>query len=402
MKLPEFISSEEFSYTLPESRIARFPMPERNMSKLLVYKQGIIGEDRFNNIVKHLPENHLLVFNNTRVIHARLEFFKDTGARIEIFCLEPVTPSDYASSISSKNQCIWKCLTGNLKKLKGSILIKSLNILEQQCELHAKIIEINADTQIVRFDWNADVTFGEILEVSGEIPIPPYLERKSVPDDSIRYQTVYSKIKGSVAAPTAGLHFTQDEFEKFGQANIQTDFVTLHVGAGTFVPLKTENILHHKMHAEHFMIRLSLIENLLKFYPKIIAVGTTTVRTLESLISLARIIEKHENTDYITINQFDAYGLNSSNNTTFALNIIKEYMQKHGLTTLNASTSIMIIPGYNFRLIKGLITNFHQPGSTLLTLVSALIGNDWKKVYNYALENEFRFLSYGDSSLLIP
>ncbi len=399
---PRNIATSEFNYELPDERIAKFPLPKRNQSKILVYKSGKILDDKFAQLADYIEENSLLVFNNTKVIHARIEFNKSTGARIEIFCLEPHLPSEYAISFAQTNKCQWKCMVGNLKKWKSETLIKEINYKSKSINLKAKLIESEQSIQIIEFEWTGNFSFAEIIEFYGEIPIPPYLNRKPEESDSHRYQTVYSKIDGSVAAPTAGLHFTDIEFNSLAEKGIDTDYLTLHVGAGTFKPLQSETLGDHEMHTEHFQVSLNLIQNLIKHYPNIIAVGTTSVRTLESLYIIGNNIENCNNLDYFTVNQWDAYDANSEQSPLFALETIENHMKKIGIDSINASTSIMIAPGYKFKIISGIVTNFHQPKSTLLALVSALVGNSWKDIYSYALKNDFRFLSYGDSSLLLP
>jgi S-adenosylmethionine:tRNA ribosyltransferase-isomerase len=399
---PRIIATSEFNYELPDERIAKFPLSERNKSKLLIYKNNVISDDHFTQLTDYIPENSLLVFNNTKVIHARIEFNKSTGARIEIFCLEPHLPAEYAISFAQTNKCQWKCMVGNLKKWKSETLIKEFNYKSKSVTLQAKLIEQEHNSQIIDFEWTGDLSFAEIIEFCGEIPIPPYLNRKPEESDSIRYQTVYSKIDGSVAAPTAGLHFTNNEFNQLTEKGINTDYLTLHVGAGTFKPLQSETLGTHQMHTEHFQVSLKLIQNLIKHYPNIIAVGTTSVRTLESLYIIGNSINKQSNFNYLTVNQWDAYDNIFQTDTLFALKTIESYMKNKEVEFINASTSIMIAPGYKFKIISGIITNFHQPKSTLLALVSALVGSSWKEIYSYALKNDFRFLSYGDSSLLLP
>ncbi len=396
------IPISEFDYELPENRIAKYPLAERNLSKLLVYKNGNLSEDCFKNISGHIPSDSLLVINNTRVVHARLEFFKSSGSRIEIFCLEPHLPSDYSLSFSQKQHCQWRCIVGNLKKWKNETLYQKTILNSLEASLSVSLIQSEKDSHIIEFEWKHSLTFAEILEAFGKIPIPPYLNRKSETEDDIRYQTVYSEINGSVAAPTAGLHFTEKEFTELKNKGIKTSYVTLHVGAGTFLPVKTEILSQHSMHTEHFMVSLDLIQNLIKSYPEIIAVGTTSVRTLESLVQIGKMIENGENSDYFHVNQWDAYEDKNNIDPIFALKNIEKYLINNQLSELKASTSIMIVPGYKFRMVKSIVTNFHQPKSTLLALVCAFIGKDWRKVYSYALENDFRFLSYGDSSILFP
>jgi len=398
---PHEILSSDFYYDLPANKIAQFPLKERNSSKLLVYKNNALSEDKFCNLAEYIEKDHLLVFNDTKVIYARIEFFKSSGARIEVFCLEPHKPSDYAQSFAQMRSCQWKCMVGNLKKWKDNKLIKKINVSGSEILLSANYIKAESTYHIIEFEWNADLCFADILENCGEIPIPPYIDRKSEKTDYERYQTIYSKINGSVAAPTAGLHFTQSEFEKLALKNIEIANLTLHVGAGTFRPLQSKTLGDHNMHTEHFIISLKIIQKLIKYYPKIIAVGTTSVRTLESLYFIAEQLQKNEKREYLHVNQWDAYDQKINTTPLFALHYIEKYMVDHKIFNLSASTSIMIIPGYNFNYISGIITNFHQPQSTLLTLVAAFIGNKWKEVYQFALENEFRFLSYGDSSILL-
>ncbi|OFX41822.1 MAG: S-adenosylmethionine tRNA ribosyltransferase [Bacteroidetes bacterium GWA2_32_17] len=397
---PRNILASEFDYELPQEKIAKFPLNKRNLSKLLVYKNKKICEDVFSNIANYIPDNYLLVLNDTKVINARLEFYKDSGARIEIFCIEPHNPSEYSISFSQTKKCQWKCLVGNIKKWKNNFLSKKINLQNVEITLNAKLISNEKEFQIIEFEWNYHINFSEIIEKYGEIPIPPYLNRKPVASDKIRYQTVYSKIDGSVAAPTAGLHFTDNEFVELNKKNVSIDYLTLHVGAGTFIPLKNVKLGEHQMHTEHFQISLQLIKNLIKFYPKIIAVGTTSVRTLESLYYIGILLENNRKLEQISVNQWDAYNNKLKTEPLFALKSIKNYMLFNNLNELNASTSIMISPGYNFKFVLGLITNFHQPKSTLLALVTAMVGNNWKEIYDYALNNNFRFLSYGDSSIL--
>jgi len=397
---PRNILASEFDYELPQEKIAKFPLNKRNLSKLLVYKNKKICEDVFSNIANYIPDNYLLVLNDTKVINARLEFYKDSGARIEIFCIEPHNPSEYSISFSQTKKCQWKCLVGNIKKWKNNFLSKKINLQNVEITLNAKLISNEKEFQIIEFEWNYHINFSEIIEKYGEIPIPPYLNRKPVASDKIRYQTVYSKIDGSVAAPTAGLHFTDNEFVELNKKNVSIDYLTLHVGAGTFKPLQSKILGNHKMHEEHFVVSLNLIKNLIKFYPKIIAVGTTSVRTLESLYYIGILLENNRKLEQISVNQWDAYNNKLKTEPLFALKSIKNYMLFNNLNELNASTSIIIAPGYNFKFVLGLITNFHQPKSTLLALVAAMVGNNWKEIYDYALNNNFRFLSYGDSSIL--
>jgi len=398
----QLIYIDSFDYTLPDERIARFPLPRRDDSKLLIYKNTSITESTFSNIADYLPKNCLLVYNNTRVIQARLIFHKETGARIEVFCLEPVTPADYALSLGAIEQCVWKCMVGNVKKWKEGLLNKIVVIDGKTCTLSAQLLETDDNTHSIRFTWdNSDIHFADILEKAGELPIPPYLHRKTEESDLTTYQTVYSKIKGSVAAPTAGLHFTPEVFESLKTKNIETEELTLHVGAGTFQPVKTETINEHYMHTEVISVHKSTIEHLLQKVGNIIAVGTTSVRTLESLFYIGlKLHIDPTNTDF-HISQWMPYEEHEPISTTVALQEILNYLEKNKLTTLHADTQIMIKPGYRFHLVDGMITNFHQPKSTLLLLVSAFVDGKWTDIYDYAIAHDFRFLSYGDSSLLL-
>lgn len=394
---------DEYDYPLPDERIAKYPLAKRDASKLLVYQNDTISTHCFADISRFLPENALLVYNNTRVIQARLEFFKTTGARIEIFCLEPKNPADYAQSLGSTQQCIWKCMVGNLKKWKESILTKELDCNGTKFSFNAELLESSGNTHTILFRWdNNDVHFADILEKAGELPIPPYLHRKTEESDLTTYQTVYSKIKGSVAAPTAGLHFTEEVFESLKPKNIQIAEVTLHVGAGTFQPVKTHNVAQHEMHTEVIEVQKETIEQLLANTGNIIAVGTTSVRTLESLYYIGVQLgdSSHRPQSLLHVSQWAPYENTFTLSTKEALQNISDYLNKNNQNALHAETQIMIKPGYQFRIVKGIITNFHQPKSTLLLLVSAFVKGDWKKIYDYALANDYRFLSYGDSSLL--
>ena len=393
---------DEYDYPLLDERIAKFPLPRRDASKLLVYKNTTITESTFSNIAGFLPENSLLVYNNTRVIQARLIFFKDTGARIEVFCLEPLTPTDYAQSLGATTECTWKCMVGNLKKWKEGQLSKSIDINGKACTFKAELLLTEGNTHSVHFSWdNADIHFADILEKAGELPIPPYLHRDTEESDLTTYQTVYSKIKGSVAAPTAGLHFTPEVFESLQTRNIETEELTLHVGAGTFQPVKTRDIAEHHMHTEVISVHRSTIEHLQQKLGHIIAVGTTSVRTLESLYYIGLKLQLDAtNTDF-HIQQWMPYETTLELSTFDALQNILDYLDANKLATLHADTQIMIKPGYQFQVVNGIITNFHQPKSTLLLLVSAFVDGHWTEIYDYAMANDFRFLSYGDSSLLL-
>ncbi|MDO9154197.1 MAG: S-adenosylmethionine:tRNA ribosyltransferase-isomerase [Paludibacter sp.] len=404
---------EDYNYPLPDERIAKYPLTQRDASKLLIYKDGTISETVFSNIASYLPENCLLVYNNTRVIQARLIFRKTTGSHIEVFCLEPLTPSDYALSLGATTECIWKCMVGNLKKWKTGILSRTLIIDNNTFTFNAELLESEENTHTIRFTWdNADIHFAEILEKAGELPIPPYLHRKTEESDLTTYQTVYSKIKGSVAAPTAGLHFTSEVFKSLELRNIETAELTLHVGAGTFQPVKKNDIALHQMHSEVISVHRSTIEHLQKKIGNIIAVGTTSVRTLETLYFIGENLSTKpykrdgENTvniqvETFNVSQWTPYETNTEISAFDALQNILDYLNKNNQTTLHANTKIMIKPGYKFRVVNGMITNFHQPKSTLMLLVSAFVNGNWKTIYDYALDKDFRFLSYGDSSLLL-
>jgi len=395
---------DEYNYPLPDDRIAKYPLAKRDASKLLVYKNESISESTFSNIAGFLPKNCLLVYNNTRVIQARLVFQKDTGARIEVFCLEPISPADYAQSLGAMTECTWKCMVGNLKKWKEGTLTKIVEIGGKTFNFNAVLLETEGNTHTVRFTWdNVDIHFADILEKAGELPIPPYLHRKTEESDLTTYQTVYSKIKGSVAAPTAGLHFTPEVFESLKNKHIVTEELTLHVGAGTFQPVKTRDIAEHHMHTEVISVHRSTIEHLQKKSDNIIAVGTTSVRTLESLYYLGKLLQSTPSVDLdgLHVSQWAPYDNSEEIPVLQAFQNILNYLDQNKLTTLHAETQIMIKPGYQFRMVSGMITNFHQPKSTLLLLVSAFVKGNWKEIYDYALENDFRFLSYGDSSLLL-
>lgn len=404
---------ETYNYDLSDERIAKYPLAERDSSKLLVYKNGEISESVFSNISEILPDNCLLVCNNTRVIHARIVFHKSTGARIEVFCLEPIGPSDYVLSLSSTTGCEWICLVGNLKKWKEGKLTQPVEMGGETVLFSAEKISTEGNTHRIRFSWDNDrVAFSEILESIGELPIPPYLNRDTEESDEETYQTVYSRIEGSVAAPTAGLHFTDAVFASLKKKNIKVEELTLHVGAGTFQPVKTDDVSEHVMHTETIIVPLKTIKRIRKKSGNIIAVGTTSVRTLESLyyvgssLSLRDFPLKGENGAQepvvLKVGQWEPYTLPENPiSANEALQNIIDYLEENGLDTLHAETQILIKPGFQFRIINGMITNFHQPKSTLLLLVSAFVGDNWKNIYNFALENNFRFLSYGDSSVLM-
>ncbi len=401
--LIDSINTNDFNYFLPEDKIAKYPEKERDCSKLLVYNQGDIQSTQFSSIPNFLDNNDFLVFNDTKVVQARLIFKKMTGAEIEIFLLEPIEPQDYALMFESKTGCKWKCIIGNAKKWKTGTLELVIETENTKIGLFARKIETNQDSSIIEFSWNHQaVTFREIMDKAGQTPIPPYLKRDSEEIDKKRYQTVYSKYDGSVAAPTAGLHFTNDVLKKLNSKGILTDSITLHVGAGTFKPVKSDTVFEHDMHTEHFIVSKHFIDKLLQNIEHVTAVGTTTVRTLESLYWLGYNLEKNIEHQKFHITQWETYHKKDLISVRQSLINVSDYLERNGIEQLSASTCIMIVPGYQFRIVKKLITNFHQPKSTLLLLIAAFIGSSWKKVYDYALKNNFRFLSYGDSSLLIP
>ena len=400
------IHISDYNYPLPDDRIAKFPIDRRDHSKLLIYNRGEVSEDKFYNLHDYLPKGSLMVFNNTRVIQARIHFRKETGALIEVFLLEPAAPSDYEQMFQTTSRCEWLCLVGNLKKWKGGSLLRVFDINGKHVVLTATRIKEAGTSQRVGFSWdNAAVSFAEILDAVGELPIPPYLNRDTQESDKTTYQTVYSKIKGSVAAPTAGLHFTNNVLKSLDDAGIDREEVTLHVGAGTFKPVKSEEIEGHEMHTEYICVHKGTLEKLLQHDCCAIAVGTTSVRTLESLYYMGVKLQKNPNLteDELHVNQWQPYDDNDSYITPKeAIANILNYLNTNELETLHSSTQIIIAPGYEYKIVKMLVTNFHQPQSTLLLLVSAFVHGDWRKIYDYALAHDFRFLSYGDSSLLIP
>ncbi len=400
------IRISEYNYQLPDERIAKFPIAERDHSKLLVYEHGQISDDVFYHLPKYLPKNSLMVFNNTKVIQARLHFRKETGALIEIFLLEPIVPADYEQMFQTVGSCSWSCLVGNLKKWKEGELTRQIDVNGQSFTLRASRRGEHGTGHQIDFEWDAQtVSFSEILEAVGELPIPPYLNRKTQESDKTTYQTVYSKIKGSVAAPTAGLHFTEKVLHEIDACGIDREELTLHVGAGTFKPVKSECIEGHEMHSEYISVRRQTLEKLLQHDASAIAVGTTSVRTLESLYYIGLKLESSPDLseDVLHVSQWEPYEQKGASiPATQAIQNIVEYLDRHQRSVLNTSTQIIIAPGYEYKIVKVLITNFHQPQSTLLLLVSAFLKGDWRRVYDYALSNDFRFLSYGDSSLLIP
>lgn len=399
----KMIDIKQFDYDLPEERIAKFPLVERTASKLLIYRAGEISEARFADLGDVLPAGQLLVFNNTRVIRARIIMHKPTGARIEVFCLEPHAPADYERAFAVRGACEWSCIVGNLKKWKEGDVVIDFRYEGRDEQLRAEIVGRGAREQVVRFEWTAPMTFGQLLEHLGRIPIPPYLNRESEESDNTRYQTVYSRFEGSVAAPTAGLHFTPELIERMRCRGFAFEEVTLHVGAGTFLPVKEQDAARHRMHTEHFEVRRRAVAALLAKWGAVTAVGTTSVRTLESLAALAWRIRTAGTPDTArVVGQWELYDIPPSFTGREALRVLLEYMEREGLERLKAATQIMITPeGYEYRIVTNIVTNFHQPCSTLLLLVSAYAGDDWRRIYDYALGHDFRFLSYGDSSVLM-
>jgi len=398
------ININDYNYDLPDEKIAKYPLDERDMSKLLVFDGDKIEEDRFRNISTHLPAGSLLLFNDTKVINARMIFEKETGARIEVFCLDPISPSDYAQAFAQNGRCSWKCLVGNSKKWKDGRLKKNIIVDGKNLDLYiTRVREIGNSFEIL-FEWdNPDICFSQIIDVAGNIPIPPYLNRNSEDIDKVRYQTVYSHYQGSVAAPTAGLHFTERVMGDLKKCNIQSDAVTLHVGAGTFQPVKTDNAAEHEMHTEHFIVKRTTIEKIVQYLGNITITGTTTVRTVESLFCVGTQIFENKDVDAeeFHVSQWEAYEYKDKYDAREILENLLSWMTAKGLEYIRCATQIMIVPGFRFRITDRLITNFHQPKSTLLLLLSAFIGDEWRKVYGYALENNFRFLSYGDSCLFL-
>ena len=403
---PKNLSIKDFTYHLPDEKIALHPLAERDSSKLLVYQNGTIQDDVYKNITGYLPENSLLVFNNTKVIKARIRFQKSTGGIIEIFCLEPVEAiSEYSTVMNKKEKVKWKCMIGGAGKWKEGLLEKQLIINSQELIIKAALIEKLREAYVVEFSWTpANLSFAEVIEQCGDIPLPPYIKRNTEAGDTERYQTVYAKAEGSVAAPTAGLHFTEKIFRQFTEKKISKDFVTLHVGAGTFKPVKATSMEEHEMHAEWISVGIDTIENLLQnLQHTCIAVGTTSARTLESLYWMGVKVFLQHGIKQLELGQWEVYEEPLRSNTipaAAALNALLDWLRQNNLTKLFTQTKILIAPGYQFRLINGIVTNFHQPQSTLLLLVAAVVGDDWKKVYEYALQNNYRFLSYGDGCLL--
>lgn len=406
METVKHIKIKDYNYPLTDVRIAKYPLSERDHSKLLIYDKGEIKEDVFYNIAEYLPKNALMIFNNTKVIQARMHFRKDTGALIEVFLLEPYAPADYEQMFQTTSECSWLCLVGNLKKWKGQQLGREINIKGKDVFVKVDYEREHHTSHLIKFSWNNnEVSFAEILDAIGELPIPPYLNRETQESDKTTYQTVYSKIKGSVAAPTAGLHFTDNVLSSVSNYGIDFEEITLHVGAGTFKPVKSDEIGEHNMHSEFVCVHKSTIEKLLLHDGKAIAVGTTSVRTLESLyyVGLKLLKDKDLSEDELHVCQWEPYADDVKQvSAVKAIEQIREYMEEKNVNSIHFSTQIIIVPGYDYKIVKMLVTNFHQPQSTLLLLVSAFLHGDWKRVYDYALSHDFRFLSYGDSSLLIP
>ncbi|MDE6172454.1 MAG: S-adenosylmethionine:tRNA ribosyltransferase-isomerase [Bacteroides sp.] len=405
---PKHIRISEYNYPLPDERIAKFPLPMRDQSKLLVYRHGEVSEDIFTSLPSYLPARSLMVFNNTKVIQARLHFRKETGALIEVFCLEPAEPNDYALNFQQTEHAAWLCMIGNLKKWKEGTLKREMTVKGRTITLTATRGECHGTSHWIDFRWDdTAITFADILEVFGELPIPPYLNRETQESDKETYQTVYSKVKGSVAAPTAGLHFTPRVLDDLKQQGVELEELTLHVGAGTFKPVKSEEIEGHEMHTEYISVSRTTIEKLIAHDGKAIAVGTTSVRTLESLyhIGVTLLKNPHATEEELRVRQWQPYETAEETadiSSTHSLKAILDYLERNHLETLHTSTQIIIAPGYDYKIVVAIVTNFHQPQSTLLLLVSAFVKGDWKKIYDYALSHDFRFLSYGDSSLLIP
>lgn len=406
---PKKISIRDYSYDLPELRIAKHPLEKRDESRLLLYKKGSISEDVYLHLDTHLPSGSLLIFNNTRVVEARLLFKKSTGSVIELFCLEPSDDyHDITSAMLQKGKVLWKCLVGGAKKWKSEVLEKQIHFQNSHFILKAEKKQKQNDYFLIEFSWDNQFSFAEVLHAAGEIPLPPYLNRDAEENDKDRYQTIYAKHDGSVAAPTAGLHFTERIFQRLAAKNIEHDFVTLHVGAGTFKPVKAETMQEHEMHAEFIDVQRELIEKLIIKNRVIVAVGTTSLRTLESLywmgVKLKALLKDKKAsailTEELAVKQWDPYEMSSSLSSTEALTMLMNWMIENKMERLITSTQIIISPGYRLKIANALITNFHQPQSTLLLLVAAIVGEDWKKIYAYALNNNFRFLSYGDGNLI--
>lgn len=409
---PRNIEIKSYDYNLPDERIAKYPLEERDKSKLLIYKNRGISERHFYNLPEEIPADSLIVFNNTKVIQARLHFRKETGALIEVFCLEPESPRDYQQNFSCEHECTWTCLVGNSKKWKDGALSQTITVDDTEVVLSCERIGESGASQKIHFFWDKPVSFAKILDAIGELPIPPYLNRETEEKDKQTYQTVYSRIKGSVAAPTAGLHFTEKELQALRDKNVDLEYITLHVGAGTFKPVKSETIEGHDMHTEFISVPRKVIENILNHLKSssapLVAVGTTSVRTLESLFYVGYKLSQNPDAhaEELVVHQWEPYDISYSLSTIEALENIIAYLERTGEENLVTATQILIAPGFQFRLVKTIVTNFHMPQSTLLLLVSAFVDGDslegpnWHNIYKYAMEHDFRFLSYGDSSIL--
>lgn len=400
---PRHIRISEYNYALPDDRIAKYPLAQRDHSKLLVYRKGEVTEDVFYNLPDYLPEGALMVFNNTKVIQARMHFRKETGALIEVFLLEPAAPTDYELMFQTTGHCAWYCLVGNLKKWKEGSLKREIEVRGIRITISATRGELHGTSHRIDFEWDGNISFAELIDIMGELPIPPYLNRETEESDKTTYQTVYSKIKGSVAAPTAGLHFTPEVLAALDAHGIDREELTLHVGAGTFKPVKSEEIEGHEMHTEFISVRRDTIGKLISHHASAIAVGTTSVRTLESLYYMGlKVIRNPDLSESdLHVAQWEPYSIEGES-AEVSLQALASWMDRHQLKVLHSSTQIIIAPGYDYKIVKMLVTNFHQPQSTLLLLVSAFVKGDWHRIYDYALNHNFRFLSYGDSSLLIP
>lgn len=399
MQIP-VIETQEFYYELPDIKIAKYPLEKRNYSKLLIYKDYEITETVFSELYKHIPSDYLLIFNDTKVLPARMHFQKQTGAIIEVFLLEPYIPEEYNLNLNQTESCEWLCLVGNAKKWKEyDVLFKTLLINGEECIIKASKKSSQKNAFVIRFEWDHKIPFLEILNHVGNIPIPPYLKRETEAIDLERYQTVFSKYLGSVAAPTASLHFTNEEFKQFDQHQINYTYLTLHVGAGTFKPMNSQYIHEHELHTEFFQVNKECLEKIIQYYPKIIAVGTTALRALESIYHAGNLLANQE-INFNFISQWCEYNNTIKNTPMVAISNLIDYLLKNKIYKLDLQTQIMISPGYEVKMADAIITNFHQPQSSLLALVASIVGNDWHKIYDYALNHQFRFLSYGDSSLL--
>lgn len=401
---PKYLKIEDYTYDLPQEKIAKYPLEVRDSSKLLVYRNGNMVTDTYHNITNHIEAGKLMVFNQTKVVHARLLFKKDTGSTIEIFCLEPHEQyAEVHTAMLQKGTVMWNCMVGGASKWKDGMVL-TLHHNSPDFSLSATMMERDAGVYVIQLEWDQDLTFAEVLHYAGHVPLPPYLQREAEVNDEARYQTIYAKEEGSVAAPTAGLHFTPQVMDSIAQKGIDTSYVTLHVGAGTFKPVKATTMEDHDMHAEWIQVDKCTVESLLTHLDKgIVAVGTTSTRTLESLYWIGCKLQQHEQIDWleIAVTQWEPYKHTNTIDTAAALHAIIEYMNRQQVQRIVTRTQILIAPGYDFKVISGIATNFHQPQSTLLLLIAAFIGDEWRNIYQYALDNEYRFLSYGDGCLLL-